>query len=382
MDIIYKHFSFEIKEALEKKEKNSFVFEGYASTFDIDLEDDRIVPGAFKESIKEQMPKLLWGHNPHEPAIGTIDIAKEDGKGLFITASMPTSDSLVRDRIMPQMKHGSINQMSIGFKIVDSEIIENEEQAKAYRFTFEKVIRLIKEVKLFEVSLVNFPANPEAMVTELQKMLKHYDRKTLIENATTPWSSLPNSLAEKDTSWDAAKAIERWREKSGSTEKPSKTYKENFLWHDAANKDSFESYKLPIGDMIGDKHKAVPHAIFAARAVLAGARGGVDIPEKDINGIKNNINRYYEKIGLDKPFNEKQTNKWTENEISGLNAGELSFVLRNEKVNRNAADAIARRFTQKGEVATQKGEGNLEVSHYSDLAEKIKQMRKQLKNEV
>lgn len=345
MVIIYKHVPFEIKAIKETAEQAKFNFEGYASTFDLDLEDDRILPEAFKESLVENMPKLLWGHNPHEPAIGTIDFAKEDGKGLFIKASMPSEDSFVRGRIVPQMKHGSVNTMSIGFNILESEIVESEEDAKAKGFrvslNIEKVTRLISKVKLYEVSLVNFPANPQAVVTELQKMLNLYQGKTEVKvKAVTPWASLPKTLASRDRRWDADAAVKRWRKQSGSEEKPSKSYKNNFLWYDRENEDNFGSYKLPIGDVLDETQKAIPRGIFAARAAIAGARGGVNIPEADMDSVKANINRYYEKMALDKPFGGKSL--WSEAEIKNLSAGDLSRLLRSkEQLSRNATDYIA-----------------------------------------
>ncbi len=130
-----------------------FFFEGYASTFgNLDRTDDIVMQGAFLESLSEMKPKLLWQHDTSEP-IGIFEKIREDEKGLFVTGKMPKKDSFVSGRVIPQMEIGSINSMSIGFRTIKSE------------FDTETEIRKLIKVKLFEISLVSIPANPEAIIT-------------------------------------------------------------------------------------------------------------------------------------------------------------------------------------------------------------------------
>ena len=46
------------KKAEDGKQLEVFRFEGYAATWDIDLINDQIMPGAFKKSIAKKLPKL------------------------------------------------------------------------------------------------------------------------------------------------------------------------------------------------------------------------------------------------------------------------------------------------------------------------------------
>jgi len=141
---------FEIKSMHDEDEK-FFVFEGLASTFgNVDLGDDVVVKGAFEKSLKERTPVILWQHNTSEP-IGMPTEIFETNEGLFLNARMPKDDDLVRGRVMPQMRVGSIRKMSIGFNTVDS---ENDGR-----------VRSLKELDLWEVSLVTFPMNTSADVT-------------------------------------------------------------------------------------------------------------------------------------------------------------------------------------------------------------------------
>ena len=137
-----------------EEEEEFFTFEGYAATFgNIDFTNDIIEKGAFVQSLKDRTPKLLDQHNSFEFPIGVIDEIDEDARGLFIKASLPMADDRVSKRIAPQMKIGSIDSMSIGFRPI---VEERNEKTGA---------RTLKEIDLFEISLVTFPANEKAIVT-------------------------------------------------------------------------------------------------------------------------------------------------------------------------------------------------------------------------
>jgi HK97 family phage prohead protease len=150
-----KTFPFEVKKTQE--ENNIFTFEGYASTFgNVDLGDDIIVRGAFSNSLsKNSQVPILWQHQMTEPVGISIELY-EDDKGLFIKGNLPKEDTLVSGRIIPQMKVGSIREMSIGYFTKVSDM--------------EKGIRLLKEIELFEVSLVTKAMNPQATVSGFKSM--------------------------------------------------------------------------------------------------------------------------------------------------------------------------------------------------------------------
>lgn len=145
---------FEIKQIGESPDPLFFKFEGFGSTFgNIDSTGDRIEMGAFTESLKRLKPVLLFGHDMNQP-LGVFDNVEERPDGLFVEGRMPKADSLVSGRIMPQMKIGSIKSLSIGFFIIDAEMVGN--------------IRVIREVELLEISLVTIPANQMARITEIR----------------------------------------------------------------------------------------------------------------------------------------------------------------------------------------------------------------------
>lgn len=160
---------FEIK-GFHDDDEDFFVFEGFASTFgNLDLVDDIVMPGAFRESIEKQFPVILWQHNPHEP-IGVPLELRENEQGLFLKAKLPKNDSFVSGRVAPQLRIGSIKAMSIGFRVLDEEFDEDNPR-----------IRRIKKVHLAEISLVTFPANPQAAITSVKTIDDINNIKTVRE---------------------------------------------------------------------------------------------------------------------------------------------------------------------------------------------------------
>lgn len=94
---------------------------------------------------------------------------------------------------------------------------------------------------------------------------------------------------------DAAnKRVRRW---AGVDDEPNDDYRSAFVWYDADQKNLFKSYKLQIADVVDGRLHAVPHGVIAAGNVMQGSCGGVDLPQEDIERIKNHLARYYKKMG-------------------------------------------------------------------------------------
>ncbi len=134
-------------------------FEGYASTFgNIDTDGDVIERGAFTKSIQERFPankiKVLWQHN--EP-IGKPLSMDEDEHGLKVVAKI--SETPRGDEAITLARDGVIDTMSIGFVIPAGKSDIDD-----------RGIRHIREAKLFEFSLVTFPANEQAVITGVKAM--------------------------------------------------------------------------------------------------------------------------------------------------------------------------------------------------------------------
>jgi hypothetical protein len=153
----HKTISFEIK-ALDGDGRT---LEGFCAAFgNIDQVGDVIHPGAFRKTLTERggRIKFLWQHDPTEP-IGRLVEAREDTGGLYVKAII--SDTQRGRDAIALLKDGAIGEMSIGYDAVKG--------GTDYSKTPEgKSVRNLREIKLYEFSLVTFPANEAAVVTALK----------------------------------------------------------------------------------------------------------------------------------------------------------------------------------------------------------------------
>ncbi|WP_249549120.1 HK97 family phage prohead protease [Anaplasma phagocytophilum] len=143
-----------------KQEKNKGtdggVFCGYASVFNrVDNQKDIIAPGAFTESLKRRKVALLWQHNTVDP-IGKIMRLTENSFGLMTTAQLNLELQKARD-VYSMIRKGIINSLSIGYRVVTS------------RKDKLSGIRIITKIDLWEISLVTFPANRHALISQIKQ---------------------------------------------------------------------------------------------------------------------------------------------------------------------------------------------------------------------
>ena len=120
--------------------------------------------------------------------------------------------------------------------------------------------------------------------------------------AVTAFQDLP--LADRDREWDGAAAEKRVREWAGATDEPNGKYRDAHVWYDADKKENFTAYKLLVADVVDGRLKAVPRGVMAAGNIMQGARGGIDLPDKDVDRVKSHLAKYYAKMGDDAPWQE------------------------------------------------------------------------------
>ena len=118
--------------------------------------------------------------------------------------------------------------------------------------------------------------------------------------AVTSFQDLP--LADRDHDWDGDAAEKRVREWAKAEDEPNEKYRDAHVWYDAEKKDNFTAYKLLVADVVSGKLVAVPRGVMAAAAVMQGSRGGVDLPQKDIDRVKSHLAKYYKKMDDTAPW--------------------------------------------------------------------------------
>jgi uncharacterized protein len=162
-----------------KATDDDHVLEGYASTFgNVDLGGDVVVRGAFAKTIAHLKANggipLLADHvamTAH--VLGTIVDARETRSGgpsgeggLWVKANLSRAPSAEDTRT--KMTEGHLSKMSIGYEPMDYAYEDREGQR----------IRLLKEVKLWESSVVVFPMNTAALIGRVKSMLDAADEST------------------------------------------------------------------------------------------------------------------------------------------------------------------------------------------------------------
>jgi hypothetical protein len=111
-------------------------------------------------------------------------------------------------------------------------------------------------------------------------------------------------LTDADREWDGDAADKRVRKWAKAEDEPNENYRDAHVWYDADDKDNFTAYKLLICDVVGGKLVVVPRAVMAAGGIIQGARGGIDIPEKDVDRVKSHLAKYYSKMGRTPPWED------------------------------------------------------------------------------
>jgi hypothetical protein len=118
--------------------------------------------------------------------------------------------------------------------------------------------------------------------------------------SVTAFQDLP--LADRDREWDGGAAEKRVRAWAKAEDEPNDKYRDAHVWYDNEKKDNFTAYKLLIADVIGGKLVAVPRGVMAAAAVMQGSRGGVNLPDRDIDRVKSHLAKYYAKLDDTAPW--------------------------------------------------------------------------------
>ena len=173
-----KTFNLKIQSINEKGE-----FEAYGSVSgNVDLVREVVDYGAFKRTLQHKNGKvvLLADHYP-EQRIGVAYLT-EDSKGLFIKGILNLNKQNARD-VYEDMKFYYAHDIPVGFSIGFDTLKED----------WIAGIRHLKELKLYEVSFVTFPANEEARLLAV----KENQRITISEGK--PAGS--RGWDETDSSW-------------------------------------------------------------------------------------------------------------------------------------------------------------------------------------
>lgn len=153
-----KRFNFQVKSA----DLEEGIISGYASVFDnVDSYGDIVVQGAFSRSIEKinstgKVISVFYGHNMEDPRanIGRVIELREDSHGLFFKAQLDLSGDTYGRLVYEQLKDGRLDSLSFGFSVISGASVETGYE--------------LRELELYEISVVPIPANQEALITEVK----------------------------------------------------------------------------------------------------------------------------------------------------------------------------------------------------------------------
>lgn len=198
-ELLRRSVPFTITRADDDDDGDGLTLEGYAAVFNTPTRidswegrfDEVISPGAFAKTIKERSPKLQFDHGTHpllgSLPLGRIDTLKEDDEGLFVRARL--SDNWLIEPVRDAIRDGAVDGMSFQFKAIRDEWDEDDD--------LEVPLRTLKEVRLYELGPVVFPAYEETSVgvrsekvAELRSLLqdetvRHHLAQALLLDAPT-----------------------------------------------------------------------------------------------------------------------------------------------------------------------------------------------------
>jgi HK97 family phage prohead protease len=149
MTVERKAFAFDIKSI---DESGSFV--GFASVYgNLDHGGDVVERGAFTKSMQERgtTVPILWQHDQKTP-IG-LGVLEDSNEGLKISGKLSLGVQQAKDA-HELLKDRVVKGLSIGYDVVKQ--------------NYEKGARHLRELKLYEVSVVTFPMNEAAMVARVK----------------------------------------------------------------------------------------------------------------------------------------------------------------------------------------------------------------------
>lgn len=160
-----KHETKRLSFKMDEYDEEEGIFSGYGAVFEnVDSGGDIIEPGAFAKALAAgwERVKILALHNDCWLPIGKPLELREDEKGLFLKAKI--SDTSMGKDIKILLKDGVLNELSIGYEPVV--------------FEFDQAgIRHLKEVDLWEVSVVTWAMNPEAVITDYKSATEEIRRE-------------------------------------------------------------------------------------------------------------------------------------------------------------------------------------------------------------
>ena len=218
-----------LRETKSVKELDDWAVEisWYASTKDKDRWWDVVEPKAFASALERYMtnPIVLLQHKAEKP-IGIVEEANIDDNWLYIKAKISQNTDWVVDLI----KNWVLRAFSIWYSVKDYETDVRELADWTYDMT-----NIIKDLELYEISVVSIPMNPYALSKSIEDLLEVEEsveekkeevvESEEVESSENDETAESESTEESENTEDEKKEDEttddNWAESENSEEKES-----------------------------------------------------------------------------------------------------------------------------------------------------------------
>lgn len=159
------NFSFEVK-SLQTRQ-----FEGHAAVFkNVDLGGDIIIPGAFSETLTKHkaagaLPQMFWMHQPDQVPGKWLEM-NEDTTGLYVKGVL--AETQLGEEMHTLLGMKAVRGMSIGYSL------PRKYDGNGRRLDVDwddDGHRILKQIDLWEASLVSLAMNPLAQVERSKSRL-------------------------------------------------------------------------------------------------------------------------------------------------------------------------------------------------------------------
>ena len=340
-----------VKKTFDDIASKDFFVEGWATTTDVDFEDDYFARSAMDAMAKGLLmsPTVFFNHD-YGREVGVVKETSvqqtEGGWGVWIKVFISEVEVEIRTKIA----EGVLSGFSVGGRLLETVTVFSEEVGRK--------VRKIIDFLIYEVSVVGIPCNRMARAIEwytkmyrdlaedtgkilsldkladltsiakktdnfLSKGMRPTPPATLFEESDTRekaemMSSMKAAVpshtspeANRGRSWDGDGAVMRLRRyysSDGSGDKGKMnwdSYRKGFAQYNPDSEKKYSSYKLPHHDVVNGEPKVVFRGVAAAIGAMQGSRGGVEMPEADRSGVRRHLTRHHQQFepGVD-PFDK------------------------------------------------------------------------------
>ena len=176
-----------------REENDALYIEGYFSVFNTNYDlwpgaSESVAPGAFSQTLGgdiraliDHETRLVLGRNK----AGTLEL-REDSHGLWGRVAINRNDQDAMN-LYERVKRGDVDQCSFGFEITKEDTDIREDGSMHWT---------IREVKLYEVSVVTFPAYEETSVSARKKEYADIQKRK-----TEAWRETMQKKIRSESKW-------------------------------------------------------------------------------------------------------------------------------------------------------------------------------------